>query len=158
MNIFVWNSFSRRCRFAGLALALCVGPAALAATPDASELPSSCFSYESTSTKLVGTLLIRPYYGPPDYGETPTTDSREHAFLLLLDAPICVTASAHPEKDNNSFERDQIVVHLAPSHVKPAEVARMLGRQVTVTGQLYHAFTGHHRTPVLLDVYGIEAR
>ncbi|MEO3711289.1 DUF4431 domain-containing protein [Roseateles flavus] len=157
MNIFVRNPFSRR-RFAGLALALCVVPAALAATPDASELSSSCLSYDSTSTKLIGTLLSRPYYGPPNYGETPSTDSRERAFLLLLDAPICVTASAHPEKDNNSFERDQIVVHLAPSHVKPKEVARMLGRQVTATGQLYHAFTGHHRTPVLLDVYGIEAR
>ena len=77
---------------------------------------------------------------------------------MLLDAPICVSASQHPEQDNNGFEREQIVIHLAAVHVEPKQLNSMLGQRVTVTGQLFHAFTGHHRTPVLLDVYGIRAQ
>ena len=133
---------------------------AVAAAPvisGAVEPPSACLQYDSKSTKLSGTLLTRTYYGPPGYGESPAQDAREGAWLLLLDAPICVAASAQPEKDNNSFERDQIVVQLAAVHIDPKKIRTMQGQRLTATGQLFHAMTGHHRTPVLLDVYGIDA-
>lgn len=124
---------------------------------DAADPPKACLQYDGHSTELSGTLFSRNYYGPPGYGENPKQDARESAWLLLLDAPICVVASDHPEKDNNAGERDQIVVQLAAVHVEPERIQKVEGRRVTVTGQLYHALTGHHRTPVLLDVYSVSA-
>ncbi|XHS77797.1 DUF4431 domain-containing protein [Burkholderiaceae bacterium UC74_6] len=142
-----------------IASVLCVGTAAAAAViAKGIDPPRACLQYDSEATQLSGTLFARVYYGPPGYGERPAEDSREGAWLLLLDAPICVTASPHPESDNNSFERDQIVVQLAAVHVSPGAIEGLVEKRVVVSGQLYHALTGHHRTPVLLDVHGIQAQ
>ena len=142
------------------AVALICYSGSLWAEPVISEAvaPSAeCLRYDGDSTKLSGTMFSRIYFGPPGYGEAPLTDAREQAALLLLDAPICVNASAHPERDNSSFEENLIVVQLAPVHVTPSEINEMQGRRVTVTGRLYHALTGHHRTSVLLDVHHVQA-
>jgi hypothetical protein len=36
---------------------------------------------------------LKTFYGPPNYGEDPDTDSLETQALLALDAPICVCTS-----------------------------------------------------------------
>jgi Domain of unknown function (DUF4431) len=35
------------------------------------------------------------------------------------------------------------------------EVRRLMGKRVTVTGKLFHAITGHHRTKVLIEVVNV---
>jgi hypothetical protein len=144
-------------RSAAAILMLCSGVAlAVPVISDAVDPAAECLSYGDPSTSLSGTVFSRIYFGPPGYGETPAQDARERAVLLLLDAPICVTASAHPEADNNSFERNVILIQLAAVHVKQELLERAQGQRVTVRGALYHALTGHHRTPVLVDVYSVQ--
>ena len=131
------------------------------ATPviaDAVEPSAGCLSFDDRSVTLSGTAFSRIYFGPPGYGETPAQDTRERALLLLLDAPICVKASPHPELDNNSAESHVILVQLAAVHIRPEVLWKADGRRVSVRGSLYHALTGHHRTPVLLDVYSAELK
>lgn len=36
-------------------------------------------------------------------------------------------------------------------------IRRQMGKRVLVTGTLFHAITGHHRTKVLIDVASIHA-
>ena len=122
---------------------------------DAVEPSAGCLSYSDPSVALKGTAFSRIYFGPPGYGETPAQDAREPALLLLLDAPICVKASSHPEQDNNSVETNVILVQLAAVHVSPEVLWKAEGRRVSVRGSLYHAITGHHRTAVLMDVYAV---
>jgi hypothetical protein len=42
-----------------------------------------CVDYNDPSVSLTGTLFSRTYFGPPNYGEKPSEDSREAAALLL---------------------------------------------------------------------------
>ena len=123
---------------------------------DAVEPSAGCVGYDDPSVTLSGTSFSRIYFGPPGYGETPAQDRREGAALLLLDAPICVKASPNPELDNNAYEGNVIVIQLAAVHIKPELLEKALGQRVTVRGSLFHSLTGHHRTPVLMDVYSVQ--
>jgi Domain of unknown function (DUF4431) len=125
---------------------------------NAVEPSAGCLSYSDPSVALTGTAFSRIYFGPPGYGESPAQDAREPALLLLLDAPVCVKASAHPELDNNSVETNVILVQLAAVHVSSEVLWKAAGRRISVKGSLYHALTGHHRTPVLMDVYAVETK
>src|SRR5258705_13599459 len=41
--------------------------------------------YELDKVTLVGTIVSRTFYGPPNYGEDPKIDSKERQYILLLD-------------------------------------------------------------------------
>jgi len=115
-----------------------------------------CLRYDDPAVKITGTVFSRIYFGPPGYGETPAKDARERAILLLLNAPACVASSLHPEQDNNSYEGNLIVIQLAAVHVKPELLVAVEGHRAIVRGSLFHALTGHHRTPVVMDVYSAQ--
>jgi hypothetical protein len=117
-----------------------------------------CLNYDSSSVTLAGTVFSRIYFGPPGYGEDPSSDTRERATLLLLDAPICVKASSHPERDNNGFEGNVIIVQLAAVHVDVQSLENVQGKRVSARGSLYHSLTSHHRTQVLMDVYDVQVQ
>jgi hypothetical protein len=123
---------------------------------DAVDPTGPCLNYDDSSVTLIGTIFTRIYFGPPNYGEHPDSDGRDTAFLLLLDAPICVSASAHPEQDNNSSESNQILIQLAAVSINVTVLSKAVGKRATVRGSLYHALTGHHRTPVLMDVNDVR--
>jgi Domain of unknown function (DUF4431) len=123
---------------------------------DAVDPSAPCLNYSNSSVTLTGTAFSRIYFGPPGYGESPSRDRRERATLLLLDAPVCVKASLHPERDNNSFEGNVILVQLVAVHVDAQLLKNAQGKRVSVRGSLFHALTGHHRTPVLMDVYDVQ--
>ena len=46
--------------------------------------------YEPEKVTLTGRIVSRTFYGPPNYGENPKTDSREAQYILLLVTPIDV--------------------------------------------------------------------
>lgn len=122
---------------------------------EAADPKSGCLSYGDPSVSLSGTVFTRIYFGPPGYGETPTSDAREYAILILLDAPVCAKASANPGLDNNAYEGNIVLVQLAAVHVTLERLRDALGQRATVRGSLYHALTAHHRTPVVMDVYSV---
>ena len=123
---------------------------------DAVDPTGPCLNYDDSSVKLSGTVFSRIYFGPPGYGENPSSDAREGPLLLLLDAPICVKQSSHPELDNNSFEGNVILIQLVAVRVDVSYIGRAEGKRATVRGSLYHRLTGHHRTAVLMDVYEVR--
>jgi hypothetical protein len=131
-----------------------VARATAPAIADAVDPTTPCFNYGTPGVALRGTLFSRIYFGPPGYGETPAQDVREHVFLLLLDAPICV--SGRPGDDSAGRHSNIIVVQMAAIHVDVELIKKVLGQRVSARGELFPALTGHHRTSVLLDVRSIE--
>jgi hypothetical protein len=94
---------------------------------------------------------LETFYGPPNYGENPKTDSRETQAILVLAKPICVDASPSTYEERESKQRKITLV--PPLGVNLGSYG---GRFVTVTGTLFHAHTGHHHTQVLMQVAGSE--
>jgi len=107
--------------------------------------------YEPEKVTLTGRLVYRTFYGPPNYGENPKTDSRETQPILILDAPVDVIASQY-----DSAERGVKRVTLVVMDFKANPVSPRLGMRVIVEGTLFHANTGHHHTKVLMTVSSIK--
>jgi hypothetical protein len=110
-----------------------------------------CLHYAGDPVTLSGKVTERTFFGPPNYGENPKTDSREPQWVLLLEKPICVDENP---SDYEEAEQNQLVVTLVPLH--NTNIKKHLGKKVSVQGTLFHAQTGHHHTPVLIEVLRIE--
>jgi hypothetical protein len=109
------------------------------------------FHYEPEQVKLIGKLVQKTFYGPPNYGESPKTDSREHQYILILDSPIDVAGNAENETENRIREITLVVHDFKANPVRP-----WLSRRVAVEGTLFHAITGHHHTKILITVSSIR--
>lgn len=110
-------------------------------------------SYQPTVVELKGTLSIKTYYGPPNYGENPDTDAKETLPVLILEKPLNVRGNPDPKAgfDRKSAEDvREIQLVLTMPHKE------FIGKALLVRGTLFHAFTGHHHTEVLMDVRSIK--
>ena len=106
-----------------------------------------CLRYGEPVEGLTGRLEKHVFFGPPGYGESPTIDKREAQGILVLDQPACVEKGARP---SDELEVDQLELTLVPSST--TSFAAFTGKHVTVAGKLFHAFTGHHHTKLLVAV------
>ena len=111
------------------------------------EAAAPCFHYNQDGVELSGTVILKTFFGPPNYGEDPKTDSKERQALLELDHPLCVDASPDGEE---KAESQQTLITLVP--LGNFSLVPLAGRHVTVSGSLYHAISGHHHTPVLISL------
>jgi hypothetical protein len=99
-------------------------------------------------------LVSRTYYGPPNYGENPKTDTKERQYILILDSPRDVVGDQNDimYKTERGVKRVTLVVQDFKAH----PVKSLLGSRVEVHGTLFHANTRHHHTRVLIDVTSIK--
>ncbi len=111
----------------------------------------SCEKYAPNVVNLTGTLLTVTAYGPPNYGENPATDSLETVPVLRLDRPICVDEDPL-DGGVSPPERDIVAIQLVYSSATAKFRRDLVGRHVSVSGTLFHAISGHHRTDVLMSV------
>jgi hypothetical protein len=111
----------------------------------ASASAAECEKYKVLTTRLSGAIHIETFFGPPNYGESPETDSKEQQAILRLIKPLCTVAS-----EDDSAERDQVEVTLAP--MGEINLQAFVGKRVMVSGSLFHGFTAHHHTPVLIAI------
>jgi hypothetical protein len=125
------------------ALALCLLLLAQAAA-------AKCLRYEPSLVTLSGTIFSRVDFGPPNYGEYPKTDSHEKHLYLKLDRTICVAANKAANDLDDQPERNISTIEM--SFLPPLLDKTWIGKHVAVSGTLFHAFSGHHWTPVLINV------
>src|SRR5260370_19055860 len=57
------------------------------------------FHYGPEKVTLTGSVVYRTFYGPPNYGENPKTDSRETQDILLLDFAVDVISTGNYPPD-----------------------------------------------------------
>jgi hypothetical protein len=126
-----------------VAAADAAGPAQPAARRD-------CLRYGPDTVRLTGRLERHLYYGPPGYGEDPARDEKQFGFYLGLAAPVCAAGGrdAGLGEPARGVRRVQLVLDSAGY----ARLRPYLGRAVTLRGTVFPAHTGHHHTPILLDV------
>ena len=111
-------------------------------------------SYEPETVELDGRLVIQSRYGPPNYGEQPGTDEKVKVPVLLLKNGVNVL----PGQEGYSpavYRTTQIQLAFIDSGTT---YRNLIGKNVVVTGSLFHAHTGHHYTDVVLKVRSIERR
>jgi hypothetical protein len=109
-----------------------------------------CFEYGPT-VSLTGRIQSRIFPGPPNYESIRKGDQKETVPVLVLAKTICTTGDdseglAVPESGVSEL---QLVI---TTNADEAIVQRLMGTRAIVTGVLFHAHTGHHRTKVLLRV------
>lgn len=109
------------------------------------------------SITLEGTLEAGEFYGPPNYGEKPRSDRVEHALFLQL--PATPSTQLSDSKALTAFDPGagrtyfvQIVVH----NPQQSEAEKAIGHRVQIVGVPSVPLTGHHRTPLLLDVKSLK--
>ncbi|MBI9011793.1 MAG: DUF4431 domain-containing protein [Clostridiales bacterium] len=93
---------------------------------------------ESCQIELSGRLTTEIFYGPPNYGENPETDEKEYPYVLMLDKPI------------KSGELEVTMMQVVPHNTH--SVQNSLNKHVKVEGTLFFAITGHHHTPILINM------
>lgn len=90
---------------------------------------------------LFGTLTNNElFYGPPNYGENPKTDKKSYPYMLKLDKPIKMGVVEIAK------------VQVVPSIKNIKSVNNFLNKHVKIEGTLFFALTGHHYTPILIEV------
>lgn len=111
-----------------------------------------CRSYEPAVVELKGNLSIKTFFGPPNFGENPSTDSKENSWILSLTSPMNVCAKIDGDPTSGPSVENVRELQL----VLPKSRKELIGKDVIVVGTLFHAHTGHHHTDVLMTVQSIS--
>jgi uncharacterized protein DUF4431 len=115
-----------------------------------------CLKYEPTVVRVTGRLVQRVFPGPPNYENVETGDARETQWLVRLSNPVCVDGDPASELNTEAESGIKEIQLVITNSSDWKRYASLLRKDVRVTGMLFHAHTGHHRTPVLLTVRSIE--
>ena len=113
----------------------------------ASAQDSDWLHYDPEVVTLRGKVTTIVKYGPPGYGESPKIDDREVPIILVLPLPVRVVDTV------TNLTHIQLV--FAKSEFSNS-YRNYIGKEVIIKGKLFEAFTGHHFTPVLLEVETVK--
>jgi hypothetical protein len=123
------------------------------ATPE--PVVQTCLTYEPDAVSLTGTIRRHTFPGAPRYESVAKGDRPERVWVFQLSRPICVAARGDWEEEKNISDLQLV---FAGAEKDYARYRRLLGRQVTIKGAIFHAHTGHHHTKVLLTVSSVSVR
>jgi hypothetical protein len=119
-------------------------------------LAGECLDYEPAIVTIRGSVSLMPAYGPPGFGEDPEHDAREDYLALTFNPPACTKVGLNSLMENVA-EADIRAIQLVFRNGEEFQQAKQwIGETIAVTGSLYHGFTGHHHTAVLLKVSEIR--
>jgi hypothetical protein len=113
-----------------------------------------CLEY-GHQVQLTGNLVRETFPGPPNFESVEKGDIPEVAWILYLDKPVCIKGRAGDDFDVGiSYLKALQLVMGNKDYYQRAK--GLLSKKVIVTGLLFGAHTGHHHTPVLIDVKDIQ--
>jgi hypothetical protein len=117
----------------------------------------ACLSYEPAVVRLRGTITPKTFPGRPNYESVEKGDEPENVWILNADIPLCTNKdSSDPNNLSEANIRELELVFLGNQDYDTYRL--MLGKTVDVTGSLFHAYTAHHHTTILLEVKDMESR
>ena len=121
---------------ANLAAAL---TSALIALCVSQSVAAHCLEYGTNS--LSGTLVRQTYPGPPDYESVTSGDKPLVIWVLVLEYYICV-ADPTNRLPKERYERE---IQLVLEEAQYERYGDLLGKRVTVTGNLQHGYADFKR-------------
>ena len=89
-----------------------------------------------------GNILLKKFYGPPNYGESPEIDIIENYYVLILNETITFSDGSETETV------DEIQLILNNNINKNFDESL----NYVIKGQAFFAITGHHHTPIVISV------
>lgn len=113
--------------------------------------------YEPQEVTLQGVIRRQVFPGRPNYEDIAKGDEPEPYWILELSTPVDVVGEK--DADLNITETGVCSIQLVfgvPGTKSYADYPNFIGKYVTVTGQLFHSFSGHHKTAVLISVRDIK--
>ena len=94
------------------------------------------------NVSVSGNIVLKQFYGPPNYGETPKIDKIESHYVLLLNKPITFKQG----NSTKTIEEIQLII------VDKISIELRTDWKYIVNGNAFFAETGHHHTPVIIIV------
>ena len=119
------------------------------------------YKCDTDGVRLEGRLMTRMFYGPPGFGETPSTDLRDKVLVLKLAKPVRVepieNAKAKNSTSLNTFNHIR-EIQLFSRGTQDAEVRKLVGKTVVAVGTLQEANAPRQYTDVTMDVKTISLK
>jgi hypothetical protein len=112
------------------------------------------YFFEPDTSTISGTLKVEMYYGPPDFGETPSTDSKEYVYIFYPVDTINVIQQVFDSAGFDVTAKNVIKFQLSP--LNNLSLHPYINKKIKITGQFFGALTGHHHTDVLMAVTKAE--
>ena len=122
--------------------------------PAMSDSAAGCLAYKPTVVTINGSINKFDFPGRPNYESIDQGDEKETYWVLKLNQPTCVNND--PNDTINESEPAITDIQLVLSSDMYQKYRPLLKKQVAVKGTLFHSHTGHHHTPVLLQVLEIS--
>ena len=118
---------------------------------------AACLPFEPQTVELTGVAESRMFPGPPNYESIAHDDQPEYAIILELRKKTCFSGKHRDGALTEPLWVDKI--HIVNLKGKKPIAPKDLSKILRVRGRAFVAATGHHRTPVLLDLesYRVES-
>ena len=112
------------------------------------------YYYYPSISKIEGELTLQSFFVPPSYGEDPVNDEREDVYILRLNYHINVISE---KEEREEGDLDSTKLNIKEVQICTLEPIRhLVNKKIKVSGIFFGANTGHHWTPVILDVKDIN--
>lgn len=102
---------------------------------------------------FTGKLSHVVFPGPPNYESVEAGDSPEPTYLLSLNEQICVEDGGQFADPTMMFDTVQL---FSTDQTLLADLKKLVGRAVTVSGSGFAAHTGHHHAPLVLEAESLS--
>ncbi len=106
--------------------------------------------YEPAQVTLRGTLSLQDFAGPPNYENVRQGDQLERCWVLTLKRPLRVVAP--PNAEFYYTQENVREVQLVCTEGCEKKFSLSVEEEVTLSGTLFPAHTGHHHKGVLMNV------
>ena len=124
--------------------AVCVS---LGGTAHANTNTNTCLRYRE-DVSLQGTLTRQTFPEQPNYESIAHGDAKATYFLLKLDPAVCVAPGDDEDEAGEGHVNVVQLVFMGKEDMF-GPLRPSLGKKVQCSGQLMHAFSGHHHSRIL---------
>lgn len=108
---------------------------------------AQCIKSEGTKLERQGIVFKASFPGAPNYESVESGDKLETYWFVKFNQPVCVQ-----DLDLDSVVEFQLLFQSAK---KASSLALVEGAPYKISGVTFMGVSGHHRTPVLIEVTNI---
>lgn len=101
-----------------------------------------------------GVLTVEKHFGPPNFGENPSTDTIFSALVLKTATPV---ALHDPKRPGRARQTDRIQLYFKTGKSNDGEGRALVGKHLCVSGASSEAITPSDIAPVNISVEEIDA-
>lgn len=112
--------------------------------------------FEPKLTQLYGTLSEKEFFEEPGYGQNPEKDKKVKVFILKTELPIQVYPIEYQDKETGDRVTKGLFEFQVFTTSKTIELKNYIGKKILLEGMLQQGASGHHHTPILIEVKNIK--